>query len=652
LVRKRPLDHDQFIVELQGGSWNKYRGVLDATGPLGFNGALRGRLIATYQSNHYFYDRAYDKRLVLAGVIELDLSRKTLLTGGVEYTRQDSLPVYGGVPRYMDGSDIGLPRSTCYCFQWQRYNFQSLTPYAQIEQAIGDNLVLKAKVSRPDQNTFQKVAYLGAYDITRESAYASVNGTQYERSSAQTQIELTATGSFKFLGNMQKFAAGYAVTSGDHPYLVQMLNEDIFNQYLDYSKPFAGYPAFNIFNFNPNFLSEPGAPTSEIDTVYLSGRYAYSNAYVSFDFVPLPFLRRLHFLTAVRWSGVKFHDRQDRYCTKYLYDLIVQYNLVNDPGWATCNAADEVGKPTPVGSSAYLSSLDKSYNDGSFAWPPQVKIRYDATDKISIFGGYNSIYTQSNRLYQQTKLDVNGNQLLPTTGSNIEGGIKYSNSQSTINGSLSVYRTETYGGAVELPASQCINLPADRACVINAPRAANYTSSKGVDLELSGELSKGLQLNASLNYNENKSVTDLSKIGRQSTYTSNTAFTIFPKIMYKLWASYSFSDGSFARGVSFLLGVQGQSSSYFRGSACPQPGPVDFPSGQPTCLVNPVDYAFTVPARAILSIGGSYKLSDRYMIQFNVDNVLDKTYYQSGGTLISNWYGAPRNVTITLTGKF
>src|SRR3546814_829179 len=47
LVRKRPLDHAQFVLETQAGSWNDYRAMLDATGPLAWNGRLRGRAVVS-----------------------------------------------------------------------------------------------------------------------------------------------------------------------------------------------------------------------------------------------------------------------------------------------------------------------------------------------------------------------------------------------------------------------------------------------------------------------------------------------------------------------------------------------------------------------------------------------------------------------------
>ena len=54
LIRKRPLSTPQLSIDLSGGSWDNYRMEVDATGPLGFDGALRGRLDVDYSNRKYF----------------------------------------------------------------------------------------------------------------------------------------------------------------------------------------------------------------------------------------------------------------------------------------------------------------------------------------------------------------------------------------------------------------------------------------------------------------------------------------------------------------------------------------------------------------------------------------------------------------------
>ena len=54
LVRKRPLAEYQLTVEASAGSWDNYRSMIDATGPLGFDGRLRGRAVAVYSDSDSF----------------------------------------------------------------------------------------------------------------------------------------------------------------------------------------------------------------------------------------------------------------------------------------------------------------------------------------------------------------------------------------------------------------------------------------------------------------------------------------------------------------------------------------------------------------------------------------------------------------------
>src|SRR3546814_2744322 len=92
LVRKRPLDHAQFVLETQAGSWNDYRAMLDATGPLAWNGRLRGRAVVSGVDRKYFYDEGDLGRVAFYGVTELDLTPATLLSAGLHYSDEHAAP--------------------------------------------------------------------------------------------------------------------------------------------------------------------------------------------------------------------------------------------------------------------------------------------------------------------------------------------------------------------------------------------------------------------------------------------------------------------------------------------------------------------------------------------------------------------------------
>jgi len=61
-----------------------------------------------------------------------------------------------------------------------------------------------------------------------------------------------------------------------------------------------------------------------------------------------------------------------------------------------------------------------------------------------------------------------------------------------------------------------------------------------------------------------------------------------------------------------------------------------------------------VPAYAVLSGRVDYRISDVWSLAINLDNIFDKTYYQTVGSTPTsgNWYGSPRSVTATVRAKW
>ena len=62
----------------------------DATGPLGFDGRLRGRIVAAYEDRDFFFDVAERDRTVLYGVIAAEVTESTLLTVGGRFQKTQS----------------------------------------------------------------------------------------------------------------------------------------------------------------------------------------------------------------------------------------------------------------------------------------------------------------------------------------------------------------------------------------------------------------------------------------------------------------------------------------------------------------------------------------------------------------------------------
>ncbi|WEK45138.1 MAG: TonB-dependent receptor [Candidatus Andeanibacterium colombiense] len=664
LVRKKPLDHSQFSLEAQAGSWDTYRLVLDATSPLALDGALRGRVVATYQSNHYFYDTAKDNKNLLYGVLDFDASPTTLITVGGSYTDQHSVPWYVGLPRYQNGESLGLPRSTSFVFPWNRWTFSTTEMFAGIEQKLGGDWVLKAKATRNDQSTTQKVGYAsGAVNPTNN--VGAVLYTQYtDTHSKQLSLEGTVSGSLQLFGQRQEVTIGanWVDTDGTGLTIYGDPTPTYFNPYQPYpggpvfcqdygagvcpEGSIPGNPPIDVFNFNSAdpIYTEPANPLPRYR--YTAYGQIQSGAYIN---LRLTAFDRLHLTTGVRWSQYKYNFAQDLLCTSI--------PATDDPSSPDCYGL-QIGD-------VYDRTLQKNKTN-DFTWPPPVNLSFDVTHSLTVYGGYTHIY-----LPQANYLDSKLKPIDPITGSNIEAGVKWSARGGRLNISLAAYRIEqkgypAYDGDFDYNTGEFIasdgthypdygNLGEGRSCCFKADPEQTYRS-QGLDFEVAGEIRRGLQFIGSYTFDETKQIgTSFYPQDRGQPFTS-----IQPKHLYKIWLSYDFAAAGYPKlaGLTLSGGVNGQSSAYRSGSVCVNfTGTPDPVSGYQNCKSYDkpdfITYAFTVPSYAVLSGRIDYRLSANWSLAINLDNILDKTYYQSVGSVSSgNWYGTPRSFTATLRGKW
>ncbi|MBO9601866.1 MAG: TonB-dependent siderophore receptor [Novosphingobium sp.] len=638
LVRKRPLDHSQFSVEAQVGSWQNYRIVNDATAPLGLDGALRGRLVMTWQDNHYFYDTAKQNKSLIYGIVELDATPSTLLTSGVNYTRQDSVPWMYGLPRYVNGRDLKLPRSSCLCFDWNRWDFGTTEIFGGVEQKVGDDWTAKLNLTYNRQGSTQKLGYSSGAVNPTNGLGAMMYGTYSDLASDQFSAEATISGAFMLFGQRQEITAGVNRAASDGAGQVSysgLISGTLAAPY----QPFPGGPAFysgspnglrppvDVLNFDPTapLYTEPRNSLPSVR--YTDNSTIQSGAYIN---LRLTAFDRLHLTTGLHWS---------RYERKFGYDVL-------------CTKTTGDCASLQIGDIDY-SIPTQNFHGGDFSWPPAVNLSFDVTKTLAAYIGYTDIYES-----QAASLDADLKPLPPVTGSNWEAGLKWAARDGKLNLSVAGYSIRQHGfGMIDPPDGSGYRevSPGVTCCYVVDPSAV--LRSKGVDFELAGEIIPGAQISASYTYNDNKYV-------GQSYWglpDGTPIVSIQPKQLYKLWMSYDFAaagqNGIFS-GLTLSVGVNGQSAGFNSGSTCVRLDPNSTPNpitGAQACQPDGYeDYKFTVPAYAVISARVDYRFTDKWSLAFNVENILDKTYYQTTGTDVSsgNWYGTPRSFTATLRAKW
>jgi TonB-dependent siderophore receptor len=222
-VRKRPLAEKQVDVELQGGSWNNYRAVVDATGPLNDSATLRGRVIAGDQERDYFYDQTHSKRRFIYGVLEYDLDPATKLSAGYRHQqyRENGSMVGGSLPYANNGSDLGLPRSTNFGQPWGHNYTKVDEVFADLTHRFNDRWELTAAANWLRSTWEARNVYFrsGALNPATGSG-ATVYPYYFDETHKAASADVHVNGRFDWFGRQHKlmFGANYLTETTDDAY--------------------------------------------------------------------------------------------------------------------------------------------------------------------------------------------------------------------------------------------------------------------------------------------------------------------------------------------------------------------------------------------------------------------------------------------------
>lgn len=601
LQRKRPLDHFQLVVEGQAGSWDNYRTVVDVTGPLALNGRLRGRAVATFQDNHEFVDLASNRKELLFGTVDFDATPTTLLSLGFTRTLQDAVPFTSGLPRYRSGADLGLSRDTCLCVPWGSYEVDSTELFMRVEQLFGESWKLTANVTNFDQDSFIKYGSVSGYvnPVTLTGPTFSTGFTR--EASEQLTADLSLSGSFEWLGHTQLF-----VVSG-------MMTEADAAGKRTYTGLSSG-TAVDVFNYDPY---DP-AYADNTDSALLSSHYPMykkSQRMLAAN-LRLTLLEPLHLEFGMKYNFIEREELREGYCTV-----------------ATGCTSSATGLTYAQGE--MIGTYPGGYSDEEVNWPPAVKLIYDLNDAFTAYVSYTDIYQE-----QTTSIDFSGNSLEPITGTNYEVGLKWSGRGGKLNATFSAYRVEEENIAVWVGSSTLFPNTGSTICCYSDD--GDYTRvSKGVDLELQGELLPGWNIAASYTWNNNV------EKGEDNYSEGDPMQSRFPKHNFKLWNTYRFQTGEWMSRLSISAGVVAKSRAYYAGTACQEY------SETGSCTGGNQDFEFTQGFYAVTSARVAYQFSDNWLLSLNVGNVFDRRYWETvGNSRSGNYYGEPRNYTLGLRGKF
>lgn len=553
LVRKRPTRDFSGSVSASAGSWDRYRAEADLSGSLVENGRIRGRIVAAHQDYGSFISRVKQQKDVFYGIVEADLTDSTLLTAGITYQDDRTDNASRGFPAFFsDGSVTDFSRRMNGAADWSYYNRKQTSVFGSLEHTFANDWTAKAIVNYTQND----------YDALQ--GYAQ-NGYPDRETAAGAGLWLANWHGRPKQTAVDLYATGPFTLLGRKHELVLGVSASRYEQggatFPNWRLP--GYDASipDIFNWNGH---SPKPDYAGTQTGNSTTREEELGVYATARLRPTD---RFSIILGGRYTDWKRDVDSDYF-----------------DGTSISDKLREKGKITPFAG-----------------------VVYDLDDNWSVYASYTSIFKP------QAYRDRNNSFLPPLEGDNYELGVKGEFFNGALNASAAVF---------ELKQDNLAEMDPDNIWVTGggggsyAYRTVQGVTSRGFEMEISGELQPGWQMIAGYSYRQLK-----DGDGRRVD-------TWQPNSLFRLWTTYRLP------GAWHPLTVGGG---------------VTWQSSIAQADYGPNNETFKQDAYALVGLMARYDFNRHLSATLNVNNLLDKKYYSTG---FGGFYGDPRNAMLTMKYRF
>lgn len=399
LVRKRPTQERQVSAGVSAGSWDRYRAELDASGPLSEDGSLRGRAVVATQ-DHGSYKRGESSNgQTLYGILEKDLTAATRLT--LSALHQESR-LHGngftGLPVARDGSDLGLPRSTSYAYDWEYWNKTTNSAFVGLDHRLDNGWRVHLSAYYAQAEVDMQGHYLSYGYATGNYSQLGARNAHQEK---QSSVNLYANGPFELLGRKHELVLGASYRDIDF--------DGNSRQGLVLSSN------LNLYDFNPAAVADPNIPLRD----WMDAKITQQSMYAT---TRLNVADRLKLILGGRLDWFDYND--------------------------TVNTYPNFNANTPSVSARNRYSVNNHLTK-------YAGLVYDLNDQHALYASYTDIFKPQN--YR----DANNQLLDPVEGHNWEIGLKGEYFDGALNASAAVFRMDQKNRAFRsTDQTQCANYPA------------------------------------------------------------------------------------------------------------------------------------------------------------------------------------------------
>ncbi len=571
LVRKRPTANFQGHVGAGAGSWDKYTADIDLSGPLTDSGNIRGRMVAGTQSQHSYVDYLNGEQNTFYGVLEADLSENTTLTVGYDVQKNyDNGSTTGSLPAfYQDGRTVKFDRDSNAADRWTWRNQETQRFFSELAHTFDNDWVLKGVISSRDYRSRELTSGISSEAIQADGSIShGFVGGNIDPATGALNNNGTAT---RF--NTTSKEQGLDIYARGPFSLGGRLHEAVFG--------------YSIARTESTSKRQDGVTNGVIDDVFQwDGRGDVPGNFQWWSTFDIEARQKVGFAATI----LKPTDA----LTLILGTRIVDYKWDID----TINA---VGRRFPASAT------------NSSEIVPYAGITYDLDVHHTVYASYTDIFKP-----QAYSLGSNGKPIDPLTGESYEVGIKGAYFEERLNASLALFELKQDNFATLTGGTT----PSGGG----AYRAAQGVTTRGVEVEMSGEVLKDLQLMAGYTFVESHDADDR----RVSTNQ--------PQHLFKLATNYRL-PGDWNK-LTVGGNVYWQSSTFFK------------PSDEDWYSIDDPTARFEQKSYTLVGLVTGYDLTRDLKATVNVNNLFDKHYYSGIGNYGTVYWGAPRNLMFNMKYSF
>ncbi|PYY69290.1 TonB-dependent siderophore receptor [Pseudomonas jessenii] len=558
LIRKKPTKEFKASISGTVGSWDAYRSVGDISGSLNDSGSVRGRFVGAYSDKNSYQDHYSQKKDLFYGILEADLTPDTLLTFGVD--KSSATPrgsSWTGNPVYFsDGGRTDFPRHFNPGADWSRRDFDDITYFASLEQALANDWKFKATFDQKTTDHDTRLASASGGNPDRATGEGMfLYWGRWEGHRLQNTADVNVSGPFTLGGREHELTAGFMASHSRQ-------TGATFD-----TSAFATVPG-SIYDWNGDLPEQNFPKNGKYErTQSQNGLYLATRLHATDD---------LSIILGSRLSTYKYNEDYSYY-----------------PG-------------------AGLDDTHASYKEHGVV-TPYAGVVYDLDDTYSAYASYTSIYQP------QTYKDINGSTLAPVEGDSYEAGLKAAYFDGRLNASLAFFRIEQDGVAESIGTNPVTNE--------GIYKAIDGATTKGVELELAGEVTDGWNVSAGYTYARTRDA-DEQRIFGFPLSTSKPEHVVRTFTTYRL-------PGALDQ-VTIGGGISWQSAFY---------GKIYSPTVGDYTRIKQGGYT-------LVDLMSRYQFNENLSFTVNANNVFDKRYLTGLGNFDTTYYGEPRNVMLTTTWDF